>query len=580
MRPTSFRFKLLGSMLLVVAGVTVAILWLAQTRFEESYRSVYARLFENQNRAFAREQSIFFQNIKEVCAQLAASRRIQLAIEESEGPILYQRVSGELETRNLRPGRGQTTFVAVLDQKLRFIPPPAELAPELRPFETQPSLQAQFVRAGRRLEKLDEPIAGYATPSRIDGKVVLQRAVFTKVVDTSSGDVVGAIILGFPLPEFVDNSASNLLKTGVLFDGQLFSRSIPETDQARLAARVRQLLSASKPALDRQVEQVSGEPHQLFFEQLQASSGPASATLVALISLREALQTKRALRQTILICGCLGLAVALALSGVLSHNLAVPIRELVRGTGEIQRGNFQVKVPVRSNDEIGQLTNSFNEMAEGLALKEKYRSVLNMVTDKNVAQQLIQGGVTLGGEMREVSVLFCDIRGFTPLTQNMPPAEVIRMLNEHFTPLTQVVQEHGGVVDKFVGDLIMAIFGAPSSYGNDARNAAGAALAMIQQRQRLNQQSRYTIQIGIGIASGAAVAGCMGSKDRLNYTVLGERVNLASRLCGKAGKMEIIIDETTCERLGNQFIVEPLGVLELKGFSGKTTAFKLVAPAP
>ena len=178
--------------------------------------------------------------------------------------------------------------------------------------------------------------------------------------------------------------------------------------------------------------------------------------------------------------------------------------------------------------------------------------------------------------MREISVLFCDIRGFTALTQNMDPAEVIRMLNEHFTPLTRVVYEHNGVVDKFVGDLIMAVFGAPKSYGNDALNAACCALEMIRERQELNGTSLYKIEMGIGVATGSAVAGCMGSQDRLNYTVLGKHVNLASRLCSKAGRMEVVIDKTTLHRLGESQRVEPLAELELKGFSERVPAYKLL----
>jgi class 3 adenylate cyclase len=185
----------------------------------------------------------------------------------------------------------------------------------------------------------------------------------------------------------------------------------------------------------------------------------------------------------------------------------------------------------------------------------------------------MSGRVALGGELREVSVLFCDIRGFTPLTQNMDPAEVIRLLNEHMTALSRVVYEHEGVVDQFVGDLIMAVFGAPVRHERDAYDAARCALRMIEERQKLNETSLYRINIGIGVATGGAVAVCMGSNDRNNYTVLGERVNLASRLCGKAGKMEVLIDETTRARLGARAEAETLPGIELKGFSGTITAF-------
>ena len=174
---------------------------------------------------------------------------------------------------------------------------------------------------------------------------------------------------------------------------------------------------------------------------------------------------------------------------------------------------------MRSRDEVGQLASSFNEMAEGLAQKERYRTVLNMVADEKVAQRLIAGELTLGGEEREISVLFCDIRGFTALTQNMPPAEVIEMLNEHMTALICVVKEHRGMLDKFVGDMLMAIFGAPVRYGNDTLNAARCALRLVRVREELNQTSRHKLPIGISLATGTVVAGCMGSADRLNYKI-------------------------------------------------------------
>ena len=162
----------------------------------------------------------------------------------------------------------------------------------------------------------------------------------------------------------------------------------------------------------------------------------------------------------------------------------------------------------------------------------------------------------------------------------MDPAEVIRMLNEHFTPLTQVVTRHQGVVDKFVGDLIMAIFGAPETYGDDALNASRCALEMIEEREKLNRISHYKIEVGIGVASGPALAGNMGSSNRLNYTVLGERVNLAARLCSKAGRNEVVIDQTTRDRSTGRIQVLPLERLALKGFSEPVQAYQLLGAQP
>ena len=149
------------------------------------------------------------------------------------------------------------------------------------------------------------------------------------------------------------------------------------------------------------------------------------------------------------------------------------------------------------------------------------------------------------------------------------------MLNEHMTALTRVVKEHNGVLDKFVGDLLMAIFGAPISHGDDAFDAATCAVRLQEVRERLNETSRHKLEIGIGVATGTVVAGCMGSEDRLNYTVLGERVNLASRLCSQAKAGEVVVDETTKEQLAGRMSGQPMGEIQLKGFSAPVQAFKL-----
>jgi class 3 adenylate cyclase len=200
-----------------------------------------------------------------------------------------------------------------------------------------------------------------------------------------------------------------------------------------------------------------------------------------------------------------------------------------------------------------------------------------MVTDKQVAEELIHGSYALGGEARQVTVLFCDIRGFTRLADGMPPEKIIQLLNEHFTPLTRIVYEHNGVVDKFVGDMLMAIFGAPKSYGPDALNAVSCALKLMDERRRLNKTSEMQVEMGIGIATGRVVAGCVGASDRLNYTVLGNRVNLASRLCGLALPGQILLDSATQAYLDGKVGIVPLEPVVLKGLAEKVEVFKVVA---
>jgi class 3 adenylate cyclase len=157
----------------------------------------------------------------------------------------------------------------------------------------------------------------------------------------------------------------------------------------------------------------------------------------------------------------------------------------------------------------------------------------------------------------------------------MDPAHVVELLNEHMTALTKVVQLHRGVVDKFVGDSLMVLFGAPKSYGQDARDAANCALALVAERERLSAETGRGIRVGVGVATGRMLAGCMGSVDRLNYTVLGDRVNLAARLCARAQAGEVLIDGATRAALGEDAAVEPLETMPIKGFSQPIQVFRL-----
>ena len=580
----SFRLKLLLAMMAVVAGVAGATLSVSQRKFEQTQQHLFAELFRAHNQFFAERQRLLLEYFEQTGVPLAQSSRLRnmLANAEDDTKELYDRARSELETRNLlREGPDDANpfrarFFLFLDRTGAVLPPSREMLSGWRPFNQQEILQRQLRTITAEIARIEKPAAAYVATESESGAVHLQQAVFMRFLEPFSGDLLGFLALVFPGPA-LDGSQGGFqaIRTGILLEDRIFSDSIPTDVRPDLARAITGRVSTGTPSPGPWRLDIHGEPHRVFHQELNSSLDYPRARLVALISLKEALEAQQDLRNRIFLFGLAGLLGALLLSLMLSHGLSVPIRELVAGTGEIQRGNFSVKVPVRSRDEIGALAESFNQMAVGLALKEKYRSVLDKVADKDIAQELMRGNVALGGENREISVLFCDIRGFTAMSQGMDPAEVISMLNEHFTPLTRIVTRHRGVVDKFVGDLIMAVFGAPKSYGNDAANAARCALDIIAERRKLNEASKYRIEVGIGVASGNAVAGNMGSIDRLNYTVLGERVNLASRLCSKAGRMEIVIDQTTRERLGHEAVVEGLAELELKGFSGRVQAFKL-----
>jgi adenylate cyclase len=188
--------------------------------------------------------------------------------------------------------------------------------------------------------------------------------------------------------------------------------------------------------------------------------------------------------------------------------------------------------------------------------------------------------VRLGGANAKVSVLFADIRGFTPLSEALPPERIVEILNEYFTRVTEVIFEHGGTLDKYLGDGLMALFGAPVSKGNDAVNALRAALGIQQLMMELNQEGTNRgwpdLRVGIGVNTGVVTAGNIGSPKRIDYTVIGDAVNVSSRLCSNAQPGQILISESTVAEVGGLFELRSLDPLQLKGKSAPMPVFSVV----
>ncbi len=422
--------------------------------------------------------------------------------------------------------------------------------------------------------------------------------IITPIIDPKTRQPLGALVVGVPMSDLGEralhafsqraNNGSKAddeegISSGFWLDGHLHTQTIPESAREEIATAVGQRIEEVKDEdyfHDIRVnlrENGKSVPHKVLFRVLNPDSPFPPAAQVCLYSMASEVAEVREIQSRIIGTGALALAVALALILIVTYRLTQPIRALVAGTEAVRRGDYDISVPVTTHDEIGALAASFNEMTEGLKMKQKYQRVLAQVADPEVADQLMNNETALGGEMRDVTMLFCDIRGFTSLTSGMAPDEVIDMLNEHMTAMTAIVYEHGGVVDKFVGDMVMALFGAPTTHGFDALRATRCAVRMVEERERLNTAGNWRFQVGIGIATGRVIAGCMGSEERMDYTVLGERVNLASRLCTNAAEGQVMIDDVTLAILEETVIAEVLPGLALKGFPSTVTAYRVVA---
>lgn len=475
-------------------------------------------------------------------------------------------------------------FFALLDATGRPIPETSFPNRSLSPDRNRQTKAFLNLRSRSLPEVLTQQEVGYKLVE-VPGETRQQvREIFVTPIREAAGTFLGALVFGLPLPTLDERTLFQRtghlehghILSGIWIEDQIISDTIPDEKKPELSRLMSETLeSGSQPTGDLTFK-VDKRRYRVIYRTLNPDSPFERAVQINLYSLASVDAEIKELRLMALEIGGLAMLVSLGLIVMVSRTLSGPVSTLTTATHQIASGNYTFQVPVQSRDELGLLSSAFNEMATDLALKERYRSVLSAVTDPAVAQRLISDSHSLGGVQKQVSVLFCDIRGFTSLSEQLPASDVIDLLNHHMTALTEVAYKYGGTVDKFVGDMIMVLFGAPESSKDDAQNAVLCALAMRQSRSQLNNQSKFPLEIGIGIATGTVVAGCMGSEKRLNYTVLGHRVNLAARLCGIAAAGQVLIDDSTQAQLPANAVVTSLPPARLKGIAEEIQAYSVV----
>ncbi len=217
---------------------------------------------------------------------------------------------------------------------------------------------------------------------------------------------------------------------------------------------------------------------------------------------------------------------------------------------------------------------------EKIAQQAMQRTALERFLAPEVVEMVVANpDIRLGGVNQEVTVMFADIRGFTAMSERMEPGRVVEILNEYFTRVTDVIFDNGGTLDKYMGDAVMAVFGAPISKGNDAANAVNSAVQIQRLLIELNRDAAARnwpeLRVGIGINTGTAIAGNIGSPRRLDYTVVGDSVNTAQRLMTNAEGGQVLISESTAKKLGKNFDLERLPELKVKGRNEAVPVFRV-----
>jgi len=289
----------------------------------------------------------------------------------------------------------------------------------------------------------------------------------------------------------------------------------------------------------------------------------------------------RELDATVLQGSAAGALFALILGLLFARRLTRPISALTGAVARVADGDLSQSLPVRSRDEVGVLTRAFNEMVEGLRQRDFIRNAFGRYVSPEVAKTLLESpdGLRLGGGKREVTVLMSDLRGYTRFAEHGDPAGVMAVLNDYLGHMAEIVIAHGGTINEFIGDAIFAVFGAPVEHVDHPERAAATALAMQRANDALNRASaergRPVFEMGIGLHTGEAVVGNIGSEQRTKYAVVGAAVNLAARVEGCTVGGQILMTAATAERLSGLAETAPPISVELKGLTAPIALYEL-----
>lgn len=394
------------------------------------------------------------------------------------------------------------------------------------------------------------------------------------------------------LQEIVQTGSSSLTYA-VGFDGELIAH--PDFQLVQIGANLRdtelvsRLLTSPLDNMQIRYRDTEGTEYLGAFQKLAigqlavTSSTPLALVYSAALSLA---------RRNLYLSGVVLLMSILAV-WFLSKSMTRPVLDLVAASRRIEAGEFELDLVPTTRDELGLLTDSFVQMGKGLAERERVKETFGKFVNRSIAERALKGDLELGGERKTATIFFSDIRSFTSISEKLAPEAVVEFLNAYMTRMVRCIEDTGGVVDKFIGDAIMAVWGAPISSGTPRDDALQAIRAMFRMRDELlafnrdrGGTDRPLIRIGCGVNTGPCLAGQIGSLQRMEYAVIGDTVNLASRIeaLNKPFGTDILVSESTYELVKDLVIAEKMPSITVKGKSGKLCIYGLVnfkdAPGP
>ncbi len=505
---------------------------------------------------------------------------------------------------------GLQTFGASIAPLVQRTVPASELADRLNAVERfNPRFLeiSLFDRDGHQLatsadarpEEVSRAAIGYgldgklyvsdAEPSKISGKQVIEIALPLRV---GTGPVVGVIAARYDLQSeltaLVGSARFNQSGYAVMVDGE--GQIIAHHDERRLNENIGQYPAVQRARQTRGLGSIAalnsqGQPRVFAYRPITNPSTVKGQPWVLLteVDADEQLAPLLKIREELLI----GLAFVLLASLIAAHQVSWSIQRPLVALGEFARrvgsGDLSGHVAVAGRDVAGRLATALNEMTRGLSERDHVKEIFGRYIATQVSDEILNGQANLGGEARRVTILFSDIRNFTAMAEQMTPAQVVTFLNDYFSEMVDAVFEQNGMLDKFLGDGLMAVFGAFGESTDHPRRAVLAALRMKALLAKINGERAMNAQppiaIGIGIHSDEVVVGNIGSRKRLEFTVVGDGVNVSSRLqtLNKELGTTILISETTFAAVKDDFVCREMPEAHLRGKTQELRFYEVVS---
>ncbi|HEX6511892.1 MAG TPA: adenylate/guanylate cyclase domain-containing protein, partial [Chloroflexota bacterium] len=454
---------------------------------------------------------------------------------------------------------------------------------------------AQFVQA------LDPSIGSWdVTTKSLSGEGDSFGNKWTELVTTSFGamvytggpvvddnnQVVGAILVGVPFNDLIKQLTKDVVANVTIYttDGKVFGTSLepgPNDQPLDLDPTTLNRVFGPEPQTVQRPVTVGGLGYMELVGGLVVRDKVAGGLGVAVPTNAidksgEATKTQMTIMFTVVTL------VVLAIGLMQARRISNPIGRLVEACRIVASGDLEHKVEVNTADETGVLAHNFNQMVDGLKERDKIRDTFGRYMTQQVSDAILKGDVKLGGETRELTMLMSDIRSFTTLSETMEPEKLVGFLNRYFSHMVGCVTAHDGVVDKFMGDAILVVYGAPVA---DPEHPIKAVLTALDMRERLVMfndelisEGHLPIRIGIGVNTGEAVTGNIGSEAKVEYTVIGDTVNATQRTedLTKEFKTDILVSETTAAKLDGRFILGEPHRITLRGRTQESLIFPVI----